>query len=210
MSTVRHGAAELRRFAVAAPLLVAMSLLTACGTPPETPAPSVSGFTGPWAEQYASFDEATDSDFGHRALADSTLTDSEVQEGMALILECYASRGFTVEYDRFGFETVTSIGGTADPMEVMGICAFADGGVVALNDMMRVNPDNLDQFTILADCLVDAGIVEPGFTARDLENAYESDILPWSESNAEAMRCVRDPLGLVPDEPAADAAAAAT
>ncbi len=174
---------------------LAVASLPACG--PATPvASSTSSFTGPWAEEFAYADSVTDSEFAHRAFAHSVISDAEAQEGISLILACYDSHGATVQYDAYGYATVEVVTGSEDPLDVMGTCEFADGGVVVLHDQMRLNPDNLDTFTIQAACLVDAGIVEPGYTGQDLEQAFDTGQHPYHEGDSTAMTCMRDPLGL--------------
>jgi hypothetical protein len=156
-------------------------------------------FTGPWAAELAYFDSMTDSAFAHRALADSRLSDSEVTEGRALVEQCYVDHGAEVRYDAYGRATVTVVTGPEDPMDVMGTCEFADGGVVVLAGQIRLNPDNLDALAIQAACMVEHAIVEPGFTGRDLEHylQQESAAEPWEPSDQDtATTCQIDPLGL--------------
>lgn len=196
------------RRAAAARLAVAVVLLGACSNGTGDLASDPGAFSGPWAEEIAYYDATTESEFAHRAFADSTLSDAEVEEGRSLIAQCYVDHGAEVEYDRYGYATVTVVTGSQDPMEVMGTCEFADGGVVVLAGQIRLNPDNLDPFTIQAACMVGHGIVEPGFTARDLENSYEEGAaLPWNGADQEtATACQVDPLGLAA-EPAAPGSA---
>lgn len=152
-------------------------------------------FVGPWADVFAEYDALTDVEFGHAAFADSTLTEAEVQEGRALIDECYANLGYVVEYDRYGYEIVTSLDGVEGQIGVMSACAFADGGVVALHDQIRLNPQNDDPMVLAAECLVAAGLAEPGLTAADLEAAFDNEAVPgWG--SAEVTACLRDSLGL--------------
>ncbi|MEN1976340.1 hypothetical protein [Cellulomonas olei] len=196
----RHRTAGSPRLGAAAGLAAGALLLGACTGAPG-PGQGAGDFSGPWAEELAYYDSVTDSEFAHRAFADSVLTDSEVQEGRALIAQCYVDHGSEVEYDAYGRSTVTVVTGSEDPMEVMGTCEFADGGVAVLHDQIRLNPDNLDAFTIQAACMVEHGIVEPGFTARDLENTYEEGAAtPWEPADQEtATACQLDPLGLASD-----------
>jgi hypothetical protein len=183
---------------------VLMTASSSCGTTPTVPASeATSSFTGPWAEEIAYYDSITDSDFAHRAFADSAISDAEVQEGKSLILDCYDNHGATVEYDAFGYAQVEVITGTEDPMQVMSTCEFADGGVVVLDGQIRLNPENLDMFTIQAACLVAAGIAEPGYTAQDLDQDLASGDLPYSPGDAIGAACMKDPLGLA--TPAGDA-----
>jgi hypothetical protein len=189
------GAAGSPRLGAGGCLAVGLLVLSGCTSGP-TDDPGA--FSGPWAEEIAYYDAAAESEFAHRAFADSTLSDAEVEEGRSLIAQCYVDHGATVEYDAYGFETVEVVTGSEDPMDVMGTCAFADGGVAVLADKIRLNPDNLDPFTIQAACMVEHGIVEPGFTARDLENSYEEGAaLPWDTTDQQtATTCQVDPLGL--------------
>ncbi|WHP18121.1 hypothetical protein [Cellulomonas sp. ES6] len=198
----RPSTAGSPRLRAAAGLAAGVVLLAACsGTPGTGPSSAPGDFSGPWAEELAYYDSVTDSEFAHRAFADSEISDAEVQEGMRQVLACYDDHGATVEYDAYGLETVDVLTGSEDPLDVMGLCAFADGGVVALHDQIRLNPDNLDAFTIQAACMVEHGIVEPGFTARDLENTYEEGAAtPWEPADQEtATACQLDPLGLASD-----------
>lgn len=187
--------------ALCAYLLMGGALLVGC-SPVEarTPDPVNTGaYTGPWAGTFAEWADMTESSFALGGFQDSTITDSERAEGLSLIEECYRSRGYAVEYDQYGFETVTSTGGTEDSAEVMGECAFADGGVVALHDMITANPNNDDMLALVADCLVREGLVEPGFSRDDLE---ATEIIPGAGvAGSPGERCQRDPLGLVSVQP---------
>jgi hypothetical protein len=174
-------------------ILGALGVLVGCAPADDTSTPP-GEFVGPWAAVFAEYDALTDVEFGHAAFADSRLTDAEVQEGRALIDECYASFGYAVEYDVHGYETVTSLDGGDDELGVMNVCAFADGGVVALHDQIRLNPRNEDPMVLAASCMVAAGLVEPGFTAADLEAAFDGEAVPGWGTPA-SIACLRDPLG---------------
>ncbi len=178
-------------------------LLAGCGasTPPGSTT-SADGFTGPWADEFAYFDQfVANSDFADGAFADSRITDAEVEEAHTMIADCCTSHGATVEYDIYGRASVTVMAGTDDPMDVMGTCEFADGAVTVLHGQMSLNPDHLDDFTIQAACLVDQGVADPGFTARDLEEGLqdESVALPWEPGDEVATACMIDPLDLADD-----------
>ncbi len=196
MPSTAHAAPVRCRTLLTGAVAFAATSLAACG--PATPvASSTSSFTGPWAEEFAYYDSAADSEFAHQAFADSVISDAEAQEGTSLILACYDSHGATVQYDAYGYATVEVVTGSEDPLDVMPLCEFADGGVVVLHGQIRLNPDNLDPFTIQAACLVEHRVVEPGFTAQDLENGYQGGGgLPWEPGNETAATCMLDPLGL--------------
>lgn len=189
--------------------LLALSLAAACSDAVADDAPSTAAtgapdasdgapeFSGPWADDIAHTYEELGTDFSRTALADSAISDVEYQEGMALIQECYDAAGFTVEYDKYGFETVTSVGGEEDPMDVMNRCAFADGGVAVLYQQMKANPENVEQETLVAECLVREGVVEPGFTGQDFTEVMDSGEVPWSPVDERIEPCFKDPLGLL-------------
>lgn len=180
-----------RAGAAAALTVAALSSCSAGAEADRAPTPvRTESYAGPWAQTFADWAELTDVEFGLEAFRDSRLTEAEYEQGMLMIRECYASRGYEVEYDRYGFETVTSIGGTEDAFEVMGDCAFADGGVVALYSMIMVNPRNDDMLALAAACLLREELVEPGFSRDYVE------LMPVVPGSAEE-RCIRDPQGRV-------------
>jgi len=189
-----------RRLFVAASLFVGLLAVSGCTDRIPAPSSATTGtFSGPWSEELAYYDAATDSTFAHQALADSVISDAEVEEGRGLIAQCYRDRGAEVTYDAYGYATVTVVTGSEDPMAVMGACEFADGGIVVLYGQIQLNPDHLDPSTIQAACMVEHGIVEPGLTARDLEHylQVESAVAPWAPSDQDvATTCMVDPLGL--------------
>lgn len=192
----RSAPTRARAIAVAAGL-GSLALLAGCGGDDHTATVDGQEFTGPWAADIAYFWSSYATDFSHAALADSRVTDLEREEGAALIAKCYADSGAEVTYDAYGFETVDVVSGNADPSEVMGRCSFADGGVVALHDKMTRNPQNLDDMTIVAECLVEAQVVEPGFTGDDYEEVLASGRVPWLPTDERVERCAKDPLGFV-------------
>jgi hypothetical protein len=206
MSTGCRRAGRTRRHLLAACVLTGAlcSWLTACADPQQEPGSGATGaFDGPWAEELAYYDAATSSSFAHEAFADSVITEAEAQEGRGLIAACYADHGAEADYDVYGRVTVSVVSGSEDPLDVMGTCEFADGGVTVLAGMMRLNPDHLDDFTIQAACLVEQGVVETGFTAHDLQQAYDTNELPWQPSDQDVVTtCMIDPLGLAAQDPA--------
>lgn len=198
-SRLHQGAAAA---AVAVLTLVGAAACTADAStdrdpPATTSADGTPEFTGAWAGEFAETYAHFDDDFSRAALADSEISDMEFQEGMTIIRQCYDAAGFSVEYDQYGFETVTSTGGSGDPLDVMGQCAFADGGVAVLYYMIKANPENVEQETLVAECLVRAGVVEPGFTGQDFTEVMDSGDLPWSPGDERIEPCFKDPLGLL-------------
>lgn len=138
----------------------------------------------------------TDGDeFVKSVLDDGTITDMEQQEALKRVEACYASHNASVTYDKYGFETVESLDGKGDPLDLMGECAFADGGIVVLFDQMRRNPDNQTEEELIAGCLVRTGVVDKGFTAKDFFEAMSSASVPWGPDDERVILCNKDPLG---------------
>lgn len=137
-------------------------------------------------------------DFVQTVLHDGEISDMEYQEAMTRVEACYASHNASVTYDAYGFETVESLDGTGDPLEIMGACAESDGGIVMLYDQIRRNPDNRSEEELLTACLVRSGVVDKGFTVDDfLEVMNSSASTPWEADDERVTLCNKDPLGLV-------------
>jgi hypothetical protein len=65
---------------------------------------------------------------------------------------------------------------------------------------MRRNPENLDEATIMAACLVRLGAVDPGYTAEQYRSDFESDsgaLGPNRPHDAELGQCITDPLDIL-------------
>lgn len=134
-------------------------------------------------------------EFVKSVLADGEISDMEYQEALKLIEDCYAAKNAKVTYDRYGFETVESLDGENDPLELMSQCASADGGIVRLFDQMRRNPTNQSEEELLASCLVREGLVEKGFTSDDFIQVMNSGVTPWDAKDERVILCNKDPLG---------------
>ncbi len=156
----------------------------------------VGTYTGPWADEFERM-AAEGNPFVLSVLADSELSDAEAQEGLAVIEDCYRSHNATVTYDKYGFETVESLDGKSDPMEVMSACAFADGGIWVLYDQMSKNPENQNQESLIVACLIREGLVEPGFTVEEFAENFETEHFTWDRKDEKSKNCFRDPLGTV-------------
>jgi hypothetical protein len=178
--------------------------LTACSLDDESSNPTndVDGkvtFTGPWASEFETYYEGTDSEFGRQALADSRITDQELQEASRLVEDCYTAKGYTVQRDQYGYAAAAPISGAGDDaFSVMGECEFADGGVQVLYYQMVVNPNNEDPLVLRAACLVDIGVVDPSFTGQDLEDllaADDANALPWDRTDPQVQECMLNPAG---------------
>jgi hypothetical protein len=155
-------------------------------------------FVGPWADDFAYAYDHFDSEFGHRALEDSQITEQELLEAEEIISVCYESHGFSVTWDKYGHPEATRVSGNEDGAEVIGICDFADGGVQMLYYQISANPDNEDPFDIRAECLMEKGLVPSGFSGKDLESLYDNgdpSSFPFDPSDPNAVDCLNSPSG---------------
>lgn len=155
--------------------------------------------SGPWADSMKAM-SADGNDFVKSVLSDGDISDMEYQEALKIIEKCYASNNASVTYDRYGFETVRSLDGKSDPLELMSKCAYSDGGIVVLYDQMRRNPDNRSEEELISSCLVRKDVVGKGFTAEDFMEAMQSGQVPWSEDDERVALCNKDPLGTLSDK----------
>lgn len=174
------------------------ALLAACSSASGPGEPSIGEFDGPWASELRELAAAYPSEFAAQVFADSKITELEFAEAQSMVQECFDSQGLHVTWDAYGRETVTFPDETGDdPPDVIGECAFSDGGVTVMYYRMLLNPRNEDQMQLWATCLVDAGVVEPGYTADDLLRAYDTEQLPWVPGDERAGACLSDPLGVI-------------
>ncbi|MCL2090577.1 MAG: hypothetical protein FWH11_05050 [Micrococcales bacterium] len=188
---------NIRWHASVAASLVLAATLAACSTSGQA-GPTSSRFTGPWASDLEQMSNTFDSEFATQVFADSVITEQEMLEGKQLLQECYAAAGLEATWDEYGRVAVSGANPSdSAPPEAMGRCAFADGGVVVMYYQMLMNPQNEDDFALRASCLVQEGVVEPGFTGQDLQRLYDADeTMPWPETDQAAQRCLLDPLGV--------------
>ncbi len=135
------------------------------------------------------------SDFSRSVFEDSTITEQEFAEAKNIVVECFNLAGLDPTWDEYGYLSIES--DSATPPKAMAECQFADGGVMMLYQQMKANPDHLDVMEIRVECLIREGIVEPGYTANDLENAYADESVSMLSERGGAIfdRCVKDPLG---------------
>lgn len=144
--------------------------------PREAPEPTITRddtptFTGPWADEFTRTWQESTTDRQRAILADEVVTDAEYAELTDAFSACMAGRGYDVtQGSATGGFTAASTDGTEpdDVGAVVHACERETSGMVtALADQVRRNPDHLDEFTIMAECLVRLGAVDAGYTADD-------------------------------------------
>ena len=178
---------------------------TACGCQQTTPAAE-----GPWAadiEQARS--EWASNEFVQSVLADSAISEAELQDMRQRVLSCLTDKGVTgASFSPSGNLSVPDqpVGSSISEEqqeEFVHTCSIDAGQPIieALEFDMRVNPDHLDINELYTQCLIRNKAVEPSFTARELARARESgtplsSALPFidpSQGPDILLRCIEDP-----------------
>ena len=178
---------------------------TACGCQQTTPAAE-----GPWAadiEQARS--EWASNEFVQSVLADSAISEAELQDMRQRVLSCLTDKGVTgASFSPSGQLSVPDqpVGSSISEEqqeEFVHACSIDAGQPIieALEFDMRVNPDHRDINELYTQCLIRNKAVEPSFTAQDLTRARESgtplsSALPFidpSQGPDILLRCIEDP-----------------
>ena len=178
---------------------------TACGCQQTTPAAE-----GPWAadiEQARS--EWASNEFVQSVLADSSISEAELQDMRQRVLSCLTDNGVTGA--SFGPSSTLSVPdqpvgssiSAEQQQEFVHACSIDAGEPIieALEFDMRVNPDHRDFNELYTQCLIRNKAVEPSFTAQELARARESgtplsSALPFidpSQGPDILQRCLEDP-----------------
>ena len=185
----------------AALVIVAM----ACGCQQTTPAAE-----GPWAadiEQARS--EWASNEFVQSVLADSAISEAELQDMRQRVLSCLTDKGVTgASFSPSGNLSVPDqpVGSSVSEEqqeEFVHTCSIDAGQPIieALEFDMRVNPDHRDINELFTQCLIRNKAVEASFTAQELARARESgtpldSALPFIDPSQGPdiwQRCVEDP-----------------
>ena len=178
---------------------------TACGCQQTTPAAE-----GPWAadiEQARS--EWASNEFVQSVLADSSISEAELQDMRQRVLSCLTDKGVTgASFGPSGTLSVPDqpVGSSISEeqqQEFVHACSIKAGQPIieALEFDMQVNPDHRDINELYTQCLIRNKAVEPSFTAQALARARESgtplsSALPFidpSQGPDILQRCLEDP-----------------
>ena len=180
-------------------------IVTACGCQQTTPAAE-----GPWAadiEQARS--EWASNEFVQSVLADSAISEAELQDMRQRVLSCLTDKGVTgASYGPSGTLSVPDqpVGSSISEEqqeEFIHACSIDAGEPIieALEFDMRVNPDHRDINELYTQCLIRNKAVEPSFTVQEFTRARESETplesaLPFIDPSQGPdiwQRCVEDP-----------------
>ena len=178
---------------------------TACGCQQTTPAAE-----GPWAADIEQArNEWASNEFVQSVLADSAISEAELQDMRQRVLSCLTDKGVTgASFSPGGNlsvpdQPVVSSISEEQQEEFIHACSIEAGQPIieALEFDMRVNPDHRDINELYTQCLIRNKAVEPSFTAQDLTRARESgtplsSALPFidpSQGPDILLRCIEDP-----------------
>ena len=200
----RQGTRSIRSRVVMCATALALAAL-ACGCQQTTPAAE-----GPWAadiEQARS--EWASNEFVQSVLADSAISEAELQDMRQRVLSCLTDKGVTgASFSPSGELSVPDqpVGSSIseEQQEAFVHTCSIDAGqpiIEALEFDMRVNPDHRDINELYTQCLIRNKAVEPSFTAQELARARESgtplaSTLPFIDPAQGPdiwQRCVEDP-----------------
>lgn len=200
----RQGTRSIRSRVVMCATALALAAL-ACGCQQTTPAAE-----GPWAadiEQARS--EWASNEFVQSVLADSAISEAELQDMRQRVLSCLTDKGVTgASFSPSGQLSVPDqpVGSSVSEEqqeEFVHTCSIDAGQPIieALEFDMRVNPDHRDINELFTQCLIRNKAVEASFTAQEFARARESgtpldSALPFidpSQGPDILHRCLSDP-----------------
>ena len=203
-ANTREGTYSIRsRVGLVAAALVIVA--TACGCQQTTPAAE-----GPWAADIEQArNEWASNEFVQSVLADSAISEAELQDMRQRMLSCLTDKGVTgASFSPCGQLSVPDqpVGSSVSEEqqeEFVHACSIEAGQPIieALEFDMRVNPDHRDINELYTQCLIRNKAVEPSFTAQELARARESgtplsSALPFidpSQGPNILDRCIDDP-----------------
>ena len=180
-------------------------IATACGCQQTTPAAE-----GPWAADIEQArNEWASNEFVQSVLADSAISEAELQDMRQRVISCLTDKGVTgASFGPSGTLSVPDqpVGSSVSEdqqQEFVSACSIDAGQPIieALEFDMRVNPEHRDINELYTQCLIRNKAVEPSFTAQELARARESgtpldSALPFIDPSQGPdiwQRCVEDP-----------------
>ena len=178
---------------------------TACGCQQTTPAAE-----GPWAADIEQArNEWASNEFVQSVLADSAISEAELQDMRQRVLSCLTDKGVTgASFSPSGNLSVPDqpVGSSVSEEQqedFVHTCSIDAGQPIieALEFDMRVNPDHRDINELFTQCLIRNKAVEASFTAQEFARARESgtpldSALPFidpSQGPDILHRCLSDP-----------------
>lgn len=174
----------------------------------DTQDPSFTGpvpsFAGAWASEFTSAYRLTTTDFERLALDDESISDAEFSEMESTFNSCLEDQGLTFESFKphGGYDFGLTQGITPEQGNRIADECSASSGVNTVGYLyfaMQRNPQNLDEATIMADCLVRSKVAPKGYTGADYLRDAPTMSFPSAdgpEGAAALEACAADPLNL--------------
>lgn len=159
----------------------------------------VPDFSGPWADLFRSAYSAATTDLQRTILADEKITDQENNEVRTAFVSCMAGFNVQVELqERDSIKSQAPAGMTDEKYEeISKECRTETSSQISgLYFQINRNPENKDEFAIMADCLSRSGLVEKGYSAKDYESGFSAQDFPFDETDPRYRACGLDPLNL--------------
>jgi hypothetical protein len=179
--------------------VVAAALVAGCSGPQ-------GGDTGAelWKAEFAAAAERATSDWEREALESAaesgSISDEDFEYAEQMYLRCMADRGVptTKQIDpATGYFSYTSE--SAEGVDVQAIQQECSGGngleLRALYFEASGNPDHRDRDELMAECLVNEGVVGKGYSGEDYKRDKELAVPPYDESSQGFVRCYVNPAG---------------
>lgn len=155
-------------------------------------------FSGPYADQMAQDYADSTSEHFKKVIFDGAVTEAEYLETRENMTRCLQDQGFTgVTFNPDGTSEfdVRSDMTDDEQLKVADQCSKTTGNfMVSLwYNQLTANPENVDWPSAERDCLVKAGLLEPGTTVTEMNQWYERG--GKGSRTHEAWVCSQDALG---------------
>ncbi|QTX03532.1 hypothetical protein [Agromyces archimandritae] len=184
-------------------------MLAGCAAQGELPAPDAAdtvdpaaaapAFEGPFAAEYTTAWQETESQFVRDAILDETVSDAELAEAVERLKACTERHGMHItEYNGGRYTVAPSDVGGEEGNQILGACEKASGEhpLALLHRSAIINPENRDRNELKAECLIRNGAVATSYTAEEFAHDNTTLDFPFLDpASGEAIfwRCNDDP-----------------
>lgn len=134
--------------------------------------------SGPWAADWEEARENASSEFEKAVLADGEITQDEYVEALDLYVDCIHEKGAEVALEEVAGVFQYHIGKNVSLYDsVADECSKGTTWFIEpLHLHMQSNPDKLPWNTVIANCLVERGVADEGFTGNDFEELWKNSV----------------------------------
>jgi len=186
---------------VAVALTLGASGCSGAGGGDSSPTPSISA--GPWATDFASAFDDSESAYERGVLSDGRVTPQELEDTHAKVDTCLRDSELTISYFADGgFEVGSTVGESPSndigrTNKILEACESKfDQSITFLFEETRRNPGKLDDAKITVPCLRKAGLVGRDYTEEQWRKDQDADAFPFDSMGEQAKQCALDPLAL--------------